>query len=329
MDNFTDKEYWRLLILYGVNASTYKMALAECLYQFTQEDKTNITMRDLSKHFFDTYEARLKNGMPQLNNEKRSTKMEQIVTKYDAGVVTYDQAIDFTEQNAFGDVIPRFHVLNGHAIKNKFYDRSDNGIVLTDSLFKVFDDDEKNNIMQELDARWSLLESSYAIKQENAQLINDLKKYYLVRGYERTDITYMRDMLHGYQDGRCFYCGELMDEDDIHVDHVIPRTYLNHDEPWNLVLSHKSCNLNKSDQLPGKYYIKKLIDRNERLIRSNHPLSIQIKKELGNTPQQRENNTWRIYNQIYVAEGGITWDKTLGLTPENDPFYKRFVREFG
>ena len=86
--------------------------------------------------------------------------------------------------------------------------------------------------------------------------------FYLLQGdSQRTDITYMKDMLNGYQEGRCFYCGEMLDQDHIHVDHVIPRTYIAHDKHWNLVLSHEFCNESKSDYLPSEYYIQKLVDR--------------------------------------------------------------------
>jgi hypothetical protein len=29
----------------------------------------------------------------------------------------------------------------------------------------------------------------------------------------------------------------------VHLDHVIPRSYVQHDEIWNIVLAHASCNL--------------------------------------------------------------------------------------
>lgn len=263
--------------------------------------------------------------MPQLNNASRSTVMEKIVTRYDAGVVSYDDAIDLTCQNAFGDVLPRFHVLNREPLDNPFYEIVDRGIVLTDSVFRVFDDPEAEDLLQELEARWSLLEASYVVKKQNAQLISDIKKYYLIRGYERTDITYMRDMLHGYQDGRCFYCGEMLVTGHVHVDHVIPRAFLHHDEPWNLVLSHEYCNVNKSDLLPDDYYIYKLIDRNERLISSNHPLSRQIKEELGATPKRRKDRVLAIYREIRDAVK-YTWEGIRNFNPETDPFYKRFIR---
>ena len=131
-------------------------------------------------------------------------------------------------------------------IGHKFYEITDSGIILTDSVFKVFEGTEKENLKQELDARWSLLESAFAMKRENAQLINDIKKFYLLKGYERTDITYMKDMLNGYQEGRRFYCGEMLDEDCIHVDHAIPRAFLYHDEPSSgLVISYNSSKVTR------------------------------------------------------------------------------------
>ena len=85
MDEFTEKDYWRMIILYGMNASTYKLALGKCLFDFTLEGKSHVTMKDLSKKFFDSYEERLKKGLPQLGNERRSTRIEQIVTRFDGG----------------------------------------------------------------------------------------------------------------------------------------------------------------------------------------------------------------------------------------------------
>ena len=164
------------------------------------------------------------------------------------------------------------------------------------------------------------------MKRENAKLINDIKKFYLIKGYDRTDITYMKDMLNGYQDGRCFYCGEPLEPDKVHVDHVIPRAYLYHDEPWNLVLSHDGCNEQKSDFLPSKYYIQKLADRNERLIKSNHPLSQGIKDALGNTPKARKRELFRIYNEILdaVTEKNV-WGGSHDFIPEKDPFYRSMI----
>ena len=281
----------------------------------------------LAEAFFALYHDRLKKGMPQLNHGTRLTVMERINAKYDAGLISYDEAIEQVKNNAFNDVVPRFHKLGTLDTDGTFYEITDSGIILTDSVFEVFDGDDKLDLKHELDARWALLESAFAMKRENAQLINDVKNFYLLRGYERTNITYMKDMLNGYQEGRCFYCGEKLDQEHIHVDHVIPRAFLYHDEPWNLVLSHEYCNEHKSDSLPGRYYINKLIDRNEQLIQSNHPLSKQIITALGKTAVKRRKETLKIYDEIYMAVGGVTWEGIHGFNPDTDPFYQSFIRE--
>lgn len=139
----------------------------------------------------------------------------------------------------------------------------------------------------------------------------------------------MKDMLNGYQEGHCFYCGEKLDQNHIHVDHVIPRTFIAHYKPWNLVLSHEFCNESKSDSLPSEYYIQKLVDRNERLISSNHPLSKKIVADLGKTPIERKNETFSHYSRILNAVGSQNiWGGISGFNPESDPFYKSMIRNF-
>ena len=138
MDNFSDKDLWRMLTLYGLNTATYKIALGKCLCNFTEADKTYISMDMLAKEFFDLYNSRLDNGMPQLDHETRLTVMERVVAKFKAGIMSYTEAVEYTKKNAFNDVVPRFHNLDRLSLDHKFYDITDSGIVLTDSVFKVF-----------------------------------------------------------------------------------------------------------------------------------------------------------------------------------------------
>ena len=49
MQEFSDKELWRMLTLYGLNTATYKIALGQCLCNFTEADKTRVTMEMLAK----------------------------------------------------------------------------------------------------------------------------------------------------------------------------------------------------------------------------------------------------------------------------------------
>ena len=72
------------------------------------------------------------------------------------------------------------------------------------------------------------------------------------------DITGTHPVRSGYQNGLSFSRGEPLAGELIHVDQVMPRTVLNHDEIWNLVLAHSSCNLEKSARLPSRWYLNKL-----------------------------------------------------------------------
>ena len=72
----------------------------------------------------------------------------------------------------------------------------------------------------------------------------------------------------------------------MHVDHVIARQIINHDEIWNLVIAHSTCNMLKTDLMVAIHFIQKLIIRNENIMGSSHPWKYRISKQLGNTAQK-------------------------------------------
>lgn len=63
-----------------------------------------------------------------------------------------------------------------------------------------------------------------------------------------------------------FYTGEVLDENDISVDHVIPWSFMYSDDIWNLVLTNKSNNSSKSNHIPSQEIIEKLKERNQTLL---------------------------------------------------------------
>ena len=326
MNNFDRSDYWRAIILYGRNTATYKIALAKCLLDFVGDRKTNITMHELATSFFNEYGKRLKKGMPQLDNPARQTVMENVVTRYNLGVITKDKAIEYVEANAFGDVITRYHTVNNFAVPVKFYEHNENGLVLTDSLFEVFENQEQAScLINEVESRWDLLEAAFLMRREDSYLENDIRSFYLMRGYERKNITNAVPVLNGYQNDICFYCGESMIGHDVHVDHVIPRQLVYHDEIWNLVLAHSFCNEQKGDSIPDISYIHKLIIRNEHYIHSNHPIKNRIIKTTGTTQDSRrkfiERAYWDAREVIKRPWGGIP-----GYRPDKDPFLRSYIR---
>jgi len=51
----------------------------------------------------------------------------------------------------------------------------------------------------------------------------------------------------------------------------------------------------KSNHLPQKHFVQKLIDRNEFVLQSDLPLKEELRKVLGVIPEQREQMIWGQY----------------------------------
>lgn len=328
MNKFEDIDYWKGIVLYGLNQATYKIALGKTIIELTSLGKESIEWNQLSKAYLDNYVARLKkNRFPQQNNPARKTKMERIVDSLESGSIDYSNAISLVETEAFNDVIPRFQTIgtDKEIVGERFY-HFDFGkkLYLHDSTFKIVED-SKNELIEELDARWSLLEGAFSMAHGDWHLSNSVRDIYLENGYSRTNITGNIPFLQGYQGNICFYCGEPIENNDIHVDHVLPRQFIQHDEIWNLVLSHSICNLNKNDSLIGKHYFEKLIARNENIMGSNHPWKKKISDALGSSNIKRATSMWKHYENAKVVLKNNFWENSPNYNRETDPFFKKLI----
>ncbi len=327
-NQFDDNDYWKGVILYGLNQATYKIALGKSLIELTSLNKEVIDWSELSKSFFDNYIDRFKNEhLPQQSNSSRITRVEKIYLQYKTGTLDYNKAVELIGLEAFGDVIPRFQTIGTDKtiIGEKFYHFDfGNKLYIHDSLFKIVETD-KLNLLSEIDARWSLLEGAFKINQGDWTLSNDIREMYITSGYDRKPLSNNIPFLKGYQGNVCFYCSEHIDDSDIHVDHVLPRQVVRHDEIWNLVLSHSLCNLHKDDFLVGKHYLEKLILRNENIMGSNHPWKKKISETLGATKNERTKTTLKHYDDVKVVLNNRYWENSPSYNRETDPFYKRLI----
>jgi len=113
---FSPEEYWKSIILYGLNAATYKMALGKCLLEFAQNEKATVQWDELSLAFFLKYKQRLQaHPMPQQSNPNRLTTLERIVRQVELGTLTDDQAVGKIAKEGFQDVVPRFQTIGTNA----------------------------------------------------------------------------------------------------------------------------------------------------------------------------------------------------------------------
>ncbi|WP_132053127.1 HNH endonuclease domain-containing protein [Pseudocnuella soli] len=329
MDSLTAIEYWKAIVLYGLNNATYKIALAKSLLDFSRQGLNRVTWEQLSKSFLDNYIHRLsvEGVMPQQANPARLTVMERIVKELTSERISYSAAISRVGAEAFGDVIPRFQTIgtDKELAKGRFYEfQQGKGLLLKDGLLEV-GTGEIQSLYQEVEARWSLLEGAFSINQTHAGLSNDLRDIYLQNGYARTNLTPNIPFLLGYQGNACFYCGEELQKGDIHVDHVLPRQVVSHDEIWNLVLTHGYCNESKSDRLVASYYIEKLAVRNENIMGSNHPWKQKIQSQLGDTAKTRRRSLAKHYEHVKSILGAYYWGGVDNYILEKDPFFRKLI----
>jgi hypothetical protein len=328
MDKFEDVDYWKGIVLYGLNQATYKIALGKTILELASSGKETIEWHQLSKLYLNIYIERLKiNYNPQQSNPSRKTKMERIIDSLNNGKIDYEEAVNLVATEAFNDVVPRFQTIgtNKDIVGEKFY-HFDFGkkLYLHDATFHI-NETLKQELTEELDARWSLLEGAFSLAHGDFKLSNDVREVYLENSYTRTNITGNIPFLQGYQGNTCFYCGEKIGDKEIHVDHVLPRQFIQHDEIWNLVLSHSLCNMNKNDALIGKHYFDKLVARNENIMGSNHPWKKKIADALGDTPVKRNKTMLYHYENAKIVLKNNYWENSPKYNRETDPFFKRLI----
>ena len=94
---------------------------------------------------------------------------------------------------------------------------------------------------------------------------------------KRKNLSPFRDLLRTeFESNNCFYCGSKLGS-KIHVDHVIPWSFVKSDHLWNFVLACPKCNIQKKDLLPSKYKLAEVTMRNQKLGEIINPF---LKREL-------------------------------------------------
>ena len=317
MNTFTKEEspekYWRSLILYGANVATYKFALGKSLLVLSKNNNQKIHQNDLAIEFSRHMCEHLKTGKNQCTNKISS--FIDACNAFNINKISHDQLISETKNTGFRYVLDAFHTLKGGQVTKKFYDIEGKGknrsLILTDYLFELAESLQFENLKQEVEARWKLVEDTWTFGTGSSispvSYDIDTKDLYVddISTYRR-NLTAAKYAFIGYQSGKCFYCFEniLVDEKiNCDVDHFIPftlryRINANLNGVWNLVLSCSNCNRGSNGKLhriPKIKYLERLNKRNNYLIASNHPLSNTIIRQTGNDDYSRN----KFLNKIY------------------------------
>jgi hypothetical protein len=301
--------YWRAVILFGGNVASYKFALAKSLLEIADQEKTFVSLEELSEPFSRHISEHLKKADRQ--GTFATSRFLDACRSFNEGKIAHEQLLEQTTRLGFNNVIDAFHIVSREEIPKRFFidDReSRKGITITDELFSLKEIFQYQNLPFEVEARWRLVETAWSLNISPTILTvsyDPLVENLFVRtGRERrVGITSCRDALNGYQKGKCFYCSTEVSikgegENRAEVDHFFPHILkqsgqvgdLNLDGVWNLVLSCVECNRGpggKHSQVPEIIYLESLSRRNNYLIESHHPLRETLRSQTGKSEIER------------------------------------------
>jgi hypothetical protein len=297
---------WRAIILFGRNSATYKFAFAKSLLELVREEKTRISLQELAIPFADNIIEHLKRIDKQ--GSASSSKFLNGCRNFIKGDLSKEELYYITEKEGFKNVVDAFQIVNDGIIPNPFYSKNyakgKKEIIITDELLMIKNLFQYRNFHQEVEARWSLVETAWdlGIKPDLLEVKYDEdKSMFFIESnlMRRVDVTSVRDSLNGYQKGKCFYSFTEIsinrDSLTCEVDHFLPHVNKYHHHKiganingvWNLVLADSAVNGNKNARVPEKRFLERLFNRNEYYIESNLPLAETIINQTGKTRAQR------------------------------------------
>ena len=313
--NPTLGDYWRSIILFGRNTASYKFALANSLLYFADKNVDTVNIDDVALKFSGFICEHLKVNDKQAISTSNSF-LDQC-RKFNNQTIEADELVHSTKSQGFRYVFDAFHNIPGGDLPVNFYSKStdkSSDIIIHDELFKLLKIFDYEDLRNENEARWSLVETAWKLNLKNnlvtlnydpeTELIMEPDKY------RRQSVTSARDALNGYQKGYCFYCfnpiSTITNNPNVaDVDHFFPHLLarytpsINFDGIWNLVLSCQGCNRGKQgkfEKLPTISLLERLHTRNSFLIESHHPLRETLISQTGKNETKRISFLQKVYN---------------------------------
>ena len=285
---------WLRIIESMKNDNTYKLAwgraLVECVFYEkykVQDNKVVLSLNDIAKcmlkyywnqtFFFSLKQSPYEDKSPvilQITNDliKRFTEVNgsMIPVWFDKAEEKLGEELDVAVQKV-ADKLPenvswRFKRVDNEVLEIYEYDhehRSEN-VYLNKSDAKLLKE-YALVISKLLNYKWAQLLEKYNYAPKIVNKVNSISEARL----RRESLTkYKNELMKQFENGIAidFYSGEPLEENDISVDHVIPWSFMYSDDIWNLVLTSKSNNSSKSNSIPSEEVIKRLKERNNKLV---------------------------------------------------------------
>lgn len=316
--------YWRGLILFGANSASYKFAFSKALLELRPKGGDLLKLEDLAPAYARHLVEHLKRSPKQITRTNPG-KFIQALRSHGIDNPDKNRLLDATVRDGFNDVVDAFQNLRTSTTPFKFYDyeKRSRSLRMTDHFSELMALPQSENLSDETEARWSLVERAWELGVSVNLISVDHDPatemlFTVDRAHNRRrDVTSARPALNGYQKGRCFYCLKHINVSDgceTHVDHFFPHRLKSEFGPridgvWNLVLSCPECNSEKSGRLPGLSVVEDLSRRNEYLISSHHPLRETLILQTGASSEKRRDFLEGLYRHS-VPLLGTPWTPT-------------------
>lgn len=177
----------------------------------------------------------------------------------------YDKQLNKIASTLKHDVCYRFKNANSKTYEIYRLNKQDKEIYFTK---KQVEELKEYSIVlsQLLNYRWAQLLEKFNSSPRIALKVKGISDAKLKRNSLK---KYANFLINQMEDNKIidFYTGEVLNPKDVSVDHVIPWSYMYSDDIWNLVLTSKSKNSSKSNQIPTEEIIEKLEIRNQELLK--------------------------------------------------------------
>lgn len=160
----TDEESnWRSIVLFGRNVASYKFALAKSLIELASKGQDSVTLEQLAIPYTRYLCEHLTHSPKQATS--RSSRFIDTCKAFNENNASEDQLISTAVQLGFNNVLDAFHVVNQKDVPLRFFEKdftkSAKRIALTDAIFKLAESTEADNILQETESRWNLVETAW------------------------------------------------------------------------------------------------------------------------------------------------------------------------
>ncbi|WP_031484287.1 HNH endonuclease domain-containing protein [Streptomyces bicolor] len=310
---------WRLAVLMGANSRTYKFALGAAVLDAAGRGQREIPLAELAAPYALELARRLGDapqapeGAALRDSDFLTIAKEERAGTLEAGQPT-ERLLEAATRSMPAMVMQKFHNLRGGIqVPHRFFELTGDSrkrvVRLTGDALRIARSEQAVGLQAELDARWSIVESSFAAGVGRSLIEDgvavDWDSLRLTDKKRRRSVTKVADALIGFQHGRCLICDEVVSpEQTVAVDHVFPFALMRRlhsvrawagpdlDALWNLAPAHAACNGGKSDRLPFPVEVHRLALRNEAIMDSPHPLRKTLQLSLRQALGGRRSTSW-------------------------------------